>query len=276
MVAAWSPDWQLIACANSRVLQVWERSTGRILLESAVPGSGAGIGILPVKRSVQWSSDGKYFATAIDFDPISAFTQVWVTSTGKINFSRPLNAIAWSPDGKRLALRQFPSALGSSRTDAPVEVQIWDVVTQDLITSYMVPASAYLSSFWWVDPNRSFLWSPDGKYMVSESGDVWNATTGAHVATYQSSRSWSMVWSPNSQYLAAFDASQYKPQDINQQLNIKVDPTVHVWNILTGEDLFVYRGHTAGVNDVAWSPDSTRIASASADNTVKVWQAVTM
>jgi WD40 repeat protein/transcriptional regulator with XRE-family HTH domain len=35
------------------------------------------------------------------------------------------------------------------------------------------------------------------------------------------------------------------------------------------------RGHTSGVNDVAFSPDGTRLATASLDGTAKVWDAVT-
>ncbi|GCE28744.1 hypothetical protein KDA_42280 [Dictyobacter alpinus] len=37
----------------------------------------------------------------------------------------------------------------------------------------------------------------------------------------------------------------------------------------------IYSGHTAPVNAISWSPDGTRIASGSADNTVQVWDAVT-
>jgi eukaryotic-like serine/threonine-protein kinase len=277
MIVAWSPDWRFVAaCSNDNVLQVWERSTGRIFVEHAIPLHGSmGFGLEPVKKFVQWSSDGKYLASSLgSFDGDS--TQVWDMSTGKILFSKPQNAIAWSPDGKYLALRavlplELPPA---SRTNTPVTVQIWDVAIQALRMSYMVPGNADTSAS--SLPDGSLLWSPDGKYMASGSGNIWNATTGKTIATYQSSRSWSMVWSPNSRYIAAFDDSQHMLQDYNQQYNVKADPTVHVWNVLTGEDVFVYREHTAGVNDVAWSPDSTKIASASADMTVKVWQAVAM
>ena len=43
----------------------------------------------------------------------------------------------------------------------------------------------------------------------------------------------------------------------------------------TGKRLVTYRGHTNGVQAVAWSPDGTRIASASWDTTVQVWEATT-
>jgi WD40 repeat protein len=37
--------------------------------------------------------------------------------------------------------------------------------------------------------------------------------------------------------------------------------------------LFTYRGHTAEVYIVSWSPDSTKLASAGRDQTVRVWAA---
>ena len=43
----------------------------------------------------------------------------------------------------------------------------------------------------------------------------------------------------------------------------------------TGKPLMTYSGHTHMVSALAWSPDGKRIASASRDKTVQVWDAQT-
>jgi eukaryotic-like serine/threonine-protein kinase len=42
----------------------------------------------------------------------------------------------------------------------------------------------------------------------------------------------------------------------------------------TGQMLYTYRGHTAMVNGVAWSQDSQRVASASTDQSLQIWDAL--
>jgi WD40 repeat protein len=54
------------------------------------------------------------------------------------------------------------------------------------------------------------------------------------------------------------------------------DNTIRVWDAATGELVTVLRGHTGHVLSVAFSPDGTRLASASGyrgKGEVKVWDA---
>lgn len=49
------------------------------------------------------------------------------------------------------------------------------------------------------------------------------------------------------------------------------DLTAQVWNASDGKNIFTYKGHSAIVNAVAWSPNRQWIASGSGDKTVQVW-----
>ena len=151
-------------------------------------------------------------------------------------------AVAWSPDGKRMAS-------GSRDTT----VQVWDVATGGNVYTY--PGHH--------DNADTVAWSPDGRRIASGSDDhtvqVWDATDGGHVFTYGKHTDWveTVAWSPDGKRIASGSR----------------DTTVQVWDAADGSNVFNYRGHSGAVRAVAWSPDGKRIASGSDDHTVQVWKA---
>jgi eukaryotic-like serine/threonine-protein kinase len=125
---------------------------------------------------------------------------------------------------------------------------------------------------------RSLAWSPNGEYIASAGEDcivrVWQAGAGGGTRfRYTNHSEWvyAVAWSPDGKRIASASG----------------DHTVQVWDPATNQNWFkkfalytglqavVSRGHTSAVHSVTWSPDGQYIASASNDNTVRVWEVAT-
>jgi WD40 repeat protein len=95
------------------------------------------------------------------------------------------------------------------------------------------------------DSLESVAFSPDGKQVVSGSGDrtvrLWDTATGAALQTLQGHNSWvtSVAFSP----------------DGKQVVSGSGDETVRLWDVATGAALQTLEGHTGSVTSVAFSPD---------------------
>jgi WD40 repeat protein len=134
-------------------------------------------------------------------------------------------------------------------------------------------------------------WSSDSRLIAVTSyvGSVYflNAITGSLVMVYHSyergydvriSRILPLAErSPDGRYIAGkrFIVSA-RTADLSpngRYIALSVDRTVQVWDIKTRKEVFTYHGHGKRVLAVAWSPNGSRIASTSYDNTIQIWQA---
>ena len=258
---AWSPDGKRIASGSyDGTVQVWDTASGALLYTYDCPGDN-------IVNGVAWSPDGHRIASAHEWkddyyrdgdcyyrDGCCHPVLVWDSTSGENlldyeGHSEPVQAMAWSPDGRRLASAS-DDTFSSRHT-----VNIWDATSgEDLLSinghSRRVNAVA---------------WSPDGRRLASASWDktvqVWDAASGKALLTYNGHSKkpvQAMAWSPDGRRVAS--ASD--------------DHTVQVWDAASGALLHTYDGHGTGVNDMAWSPDGTCIASGAGNGVVVVWQAV--
>ena len=209
-------------------------------------------------RAVAWSPDGTRIASA----GADKIVQVWDIATGNHMFTcighvDSISAVAWSPDGKRIA---------SASNDQ--NVHVWDAGDGHKILTYTGHSD-------WVN---AVAWSPDGTRIASASTDktvqIWIAATGKRICTYRGHANWvrTVAWSPAPQagLPDGMIASAGDDQAV-QIWNAEHPPMMAQWRSLL--PLNAYRGHSDRVNAVAWSPDGMRIASASYDQTVQIWDA---
>ena len=156
--------------------------------------------------------------------------------------SGPVNAVAFSPDGKRLA-----TASGDQTA------KVWDAESGKELRTLRGHSSG-------VD---GVAFSPDGKRLATVSYDqtakVWDAESGQELLTLRghSKPVSGVAFSPDGKRLAT----------------ASLDDTAKVWEAESGKELLTLRGHSSGVDGVAFSPDGKRLATASWDRTTKVWDA---
>ena len=159
--------------------------------------------------------------------------------------SRKIRALAWSPNGRRIAT-----------ASDDYTAQVWDAT----IGSHAVVYRGHSSYV------EGVAWSPDSTRVVSGSADgtaqIWDATTGKHLYTYRGHNQWvnRVGWSSDGTRIVSCD-------------QFSGGGTVRVWDASTGNTIVTYRGHTNGVFAAAWSPDGARVASCGYDGTMQVWDA---
>jgi WD40 repeat protein/serine/threonine protein kinase len=234
-----SPDLRHLASAGyDRTARIWDVSTGQECFR--LRGHTGAI------YEVAYSHDGGRLATA-SWDHT---VKVWDASTGKElltlrGHTEHVNRVAFGPDDR------FLVSLGSNDS-----VRVWDAESgRPLRVLPKVQWQLGLALF--PDGRHAALavWHKDAQIWDLESGEAKSHLEGSPDAVR-------CLAINNGGGLLACGDGEVARGDAGR---------ITVWDTHTNRKLYCLEGHTDPIYSVAFSPDSERLASASQDSTVKIW-----
>jgi WD40 repeat protein len=233
-------------------VRVWDTANAREVL--ALRGFGAERGAI--------SADGRRLVVC-GTEEKESWVKVWDTGSGAevcrlalkdLGPTRSVGVVALSGDGKRVA------------TWTAGTVEIWDATTGKPTEARKQEITGVHWLIWSPDGSR-LLAAPRGGRDTQPTTTVLDTTTGEVVLKLQGndSESWfhSIWWSPDGRSLAA--AAQEPGRGAEKWLFKLLDAR-------TGARKHTFTDYHRGMGSMlGWSPDGTRLATASSDRTVKVW-----
>src|SRR5262249_17771598 len=128
---------------------------------------------------------------------------------------------------------------------------------------------------------NALAFSPDGRWLASGGRDttikIWDTSTGSVLRTIYGHTSSvnTLAISPDGRLLASGSGEFADKRDMGVLLRGGAirgaeDNTVRIWDVKTGTEVKVFRGHELPVGAVAFSSDGRSLISASGDF-IKVW-----
>jgi WD40 repeat protein len=164
--------------------------------------------------------------------------------------------VAFGPDGSRLATVGGDGVL-----------RLWSVADDGALAALVKFDGQPTTGGTGFSPLSTVAFSPDGRFVAAAGADavvrVWDAQTKSEVRGLRGHTDWvtSVCFGPDGRFLASVGAEK--------------DNSVRVFDLPALDTNGAAGGHAKAVNAAAVSPNGKRVATASTDDTIKIWDVKT-
>lgn len=207
------------------------------LLVAAMPTTCA----LPITKNGEAAAGTKWTQTVDEVKPLPEGVLLWLVSRAAEGKLSSFVGVAYSPDGKMLAICGSESLLRLLNAETGTEL-------------HRLPGG--------LGTNSVLAFSPNGKLLVSAGQDktvrLWDSTSGKEIGALKGHTAWirSLAFSCDGKTLATGDQ----------------DKAIRVWDVSSRQQICTLTGCNGRVTWLSFSPDGKALASASEDEKVRLWE----
>jgi len=239
-------------------LTLWDPALGQKLFETTEPINRFSQNLFPegnrVRTRVALLPGSSLLAYCASMDGTNPVVNLWNPATRRIEKSLPqpylVRDLAFTRDGRRLLVTLFNPAKTAI---------LWDLESGTELARYPTDFPDF-------SVGNPLAISPEGRFATFDQPEamvVFDLQTGRERWRFPALDLYATAaaFSPDGKWLAVGNGYS--------------NPVIQFWDLATGTEAARFEGHQGWVRDLLFTPDGTRLISASADQSIRVWDVAT-